>query len=98
MYQFRWIEVTIVEIEWFQVEVFLVFNYIVQRDTVEGIGDDEAIFFVWLCFVFMVDSAMMAERCCMSVVINDKSFDDFTICKEAIIEIHLCLVDSSKTL
>lgn len=46
----------------------------------------------------MADSAVMAEGCCMSVVINDESFDDFTVCKEAIIEIHLCLVHSSKAL
>lgn len=79
-------------------KILLVFNYIIQRDTIKGIGDDKTVLFMLLCFVFMVNSTVMTERCCMSVVINDESFDDFTVCKETIIEIHLCLVHSSKAL
>lgn len=98
MDEFGRVEVAIVEIERFEVEVLLVFDDVFKRDSIEGIGDDEAIFLVLFCLVFMVNSAVVAEGRRMGVVINDESFDYFSFCEEAVVEIHLCLVYSSEPL
>lgn len=73
MDQLGGVEVAIVEVEGFQVEVFLVFGEVLRGDGFEGVGDDEAMFLVGLGRVFGVDAGLVAEGGRIGEVVDDEA-------------------------
>jgi hypothetical protein len=72
MDQLGGVEVAIIEVERFQVEVLLVFGQILRADGFEGVGDHEAMLLVGLCGVLWVDGGLVAEGGGVAEVVDDE--------------------------
>lgn len=92
------IEVAIIEGERLEMKVLLVLSHVVQQDTLEGIGDDEAILGVAFRLVLIVDAAVVSKGQAIRVVVDHEALEELPSREEAIVDCHLGLVDSAKTL
>ena len=92
------IEVAIIEGERLEMKVLLVLSHVVQQDTLEGIGDDEAILGVIFRLVLIVDAAVVSKGQAIRVVVDHEALEELPSREEAIVHCHLGLVDSAKTL
>ena len=79
-------------------KVLLVLSHVVQQDTLEGIGDDEAILRVVFRLVLIVDAAVVSKGQAIRVVVDHETLEELPSREEAIVDCHLGLVDSAKTL
>ena len=92
------IEVAIIEGERLEMKVLLVLSHVVQQDTFEAIGDDEAILRVAFRLVLIVDAAVVSKGQAIRVVVDHEALEELPSREEAIVDCHLGLVDSAKTL
>jgi hypothetical protein len=79
-------------------KVLLVLSHVVQQDTLEAIGDDEAILRVVFRLVLIVDAAVVSKGQAIRVVVDHEALEELPSREEAIVDCHLGLVDSAKTL
>lgn len=92
------IEVAVIEGERLEMKVLLVLSHVVQQDTLEAIGDDEAILRVAFRLVLVVDAAVVSKGQAIRVVVDHEALEELPSREEAIVDCHLGLVDSPKTL
>lgn len=79
-------------------EVLLVFREILRGYGFEGVGDDEAVFFLWLGCVLWVDGGLVPEGGGVCEVIYDEALHELSLGEVPIEDIHFGLVDTSQAL
>lgn len=59
-------------------EILLILCHIIERNAVEGIGNDEAVLRVILGLVFVVNAAVMPEGQTVAVIVDDKALQELS--------------------